>query len=100
MTISSSGVNGVLRAYTGQKVALNNSKDSTKVRPAGKDQVELSAQVRQLKQAQEIVANSTGVRKEKVAELAMAIRQGRYRVDPSKVAECILAEVGQYRREV
>lgn len=100
MNLSSSGVNGILRAYTNQKVALNNSKDSTKAKLGGKDQVELSDRVRNLKRAQEIVAKSSAVRQDKVEELTIAIRQGRYRVDPEKVADCLLAEVRSYHREV
>lgn len=100
MNISSSGVGGVIRAYTKQKVGLDNSKASDKARPSAKDQVELSARARDLKRAQEIVAASPVVRRDKVAELTKAIRQGRYRIEPDKVAESLLAQVREYCREV
>ncbi len=47
-----------------------------------------------MKRAQEIVAASPAVRRDKVAELTKAIRQGRYRIEPDKVAESLLARCG------
>ena len=100
MTISSPGVKGVLRAYGGQKVALKEPKDTAKTKAPGQDQVVLSAQARDLKQALAIVAKSSAVRKHKVAELTNAVRQGIYRVDPDKVAASLFTAVRECGREV
>ena len=100
MTISSPGVNGVLRAYSGQKVTLKEPKDNAKTRAAGQDQVVLSARARDLKQALTIVATSRAVREGKVAELTTAIKEGSYRVDPDRVAASMLKTVREYGGEV
>lgn len=100
MTISSSGISGVLKAYTGQKVALNDSKDSTKAKVTDKDELVLSRKARDLKRARDIVAKSSPVRKDKVEEITNAIQKGCYQVDPDKVAQRILATVRKYRQEV
>lgn len=100
VTISSPGVNGVLRAYSGQKVTLKESKDNAKAKTVEQDQVVLSSQVRDLKQAMAIVATKSAVRESKVAELTIAIKEGRYKINPEKIADSILKTVRQYGGEV
>mgnify|MGYP001070469048 CR=1 FL=1 len=100
MNIPSSGAGTVLGTYAQQKAAFKKSKLAPRAQPTAADQVELSAQARGLKRAQEIVAASASVRPHKVAELAQALKQGRYRINPAEIADSILDQVREYRREV
>jgi len=100
MTITSPGLKGVLQAYTNQKVTATESRYTARAKATSGDQVVLSQQARCLNRAQEIVAKSSPVRREKIERLAKAIAAGRYQVDPEAVAEKILAEPRFLDREV
>ncbi|MGI6128473.1 MAG: flagellar biosynthesis anti-sigma factor FlgM [bacterium] len=102
MTIYSSGLHNVLRAYSGQKVTSNENKDNARVKTeaVGQDQVVLSPRARDLKQALAIVAKSSYVREEKIGKLTAAIKEGRYRVDSANVARSLLTKVREFSREV
>ena len=91
MTITSPGLNGVLSAYAGRKVAAAESKRAARTKSAGGDQVILSQQARDLSRARKLVAQSSAVRADKVKRLAAEIAAGTYQVDPEAVAEKMLA---------
>lgn len=99
MTITSPGLNGVLQAYTSQKVSAAENRHTARTKVTSGDQVILSQQARYLSRAREIVAQSSPIRKEKVERLAEAIAAGTYQVDPEAVAERILAAPRLFDRE-
>ncbi|HHY92255.1 MAG TPA: flagellar biosynthesis anti-sigma factor FlgM, partial [Firmicutes bacterium] len=63
------------------------------------DLVILSQQARDLSRAREIVAQSSGVRSDKVQAIAAQIAAGTYQVDPEAVAAKMLAAVRLLDRE-
>ncbi|HKM39210.1 MAG TPA: flagellar biosynthesis anti-sigma factor FlgM [bacterium] len=98
MKISPSGVGNLFGAYAKQKNAMDKCEVAKQAQLTAADQVELSAQARDLRRAQEIVAASTAVRHCKVAELTTALEQGRYCIDPTAIAAAILHQAGEFRR--
>lgn len=99
MTITSPGLSGVLQAYAGHKVEAVEPKRTVRAKAAEGDLVILSQQARDLSRAREIVAQSSGVRSDKVQAFAVQIAAGTYQVDPEAVAAKMLAAVRLLDRE-
>ncbi|NLY49557.1 MAG: flagellar biosynthesis anti-sigma factor FlgM [Firmicutes bacterium] len=101
MTIYSTGVRGVLRAYQGDRVTLNQDRRNVEGKAkSDEDSVVLSPQAQKLRRAQEMVAKESAVREEVVARISQEVAAGTYRIDPDEVAKKLLAASRLFDREV
>lgn len=90
MKVSNSQVQQVLGHYSRQ-VQRPKGADEAKSPGLGQDQVELSPEAREIKAAQQALAQTPEVRTDKVEELKGRIASGTYEVRGEEVAEKIIA---------
>ncbi|MBF0609701.1 MAG: flagellar biosynthesis anti-sigma factor FlgM [Magnetococcales bacterium] len=91
---------GSVERLTSNRVAANRyqSTAQSSSQPSRSDDVNFSSTARTVSQANEVVKNSPDVRAEKVGAIQEAIDSGRYDVGSTKVADAILRQVLQYRK--
>ena len=90
MKVSNAQVQQVLGHYTRQ---VQRSKGAADAKPPqlGQDQVELSPEAREIKAAQQALAQTPEVRADKVEDLKRRVASGTYEVRGEEVAEKIIA---------
>lgn len=87
----SANVNPYLNRVQGS-TERSESKESAPTRDASADRVELSEAAKTLQQARSLLAASSDIREEKVAELKGMIRRGVYNVSGQEVAARIIGQ--------
>ena len=68
------------------------SSDTKEASTTNKDSVLLSSQAQTLAKLENTIKSSTGVDQEKVASIKAAIDDGSFNIDPSSIADKLLAE--------
>ncbi|MBY5922075.1 flagellar biosynthesis anti-sigma factor FlgM [Ferrimonas balearica] len=82
------GASHTLPSQSKAKPAVNSDSSPAPARPAG-DAVVLTEQAQQLARAESNLANATGIDQGKVDAIKQAIAEGRYHVDPERLAQNI-----------
>lgn len=87
MIISNSQVQSILRLQI-NSYQKNNTVEAVSASKA--DSLELSSRAKEMKLAKEMILKSPEIRADKVNELKMQIREGKYQVSASDIAEKII----------
>lgn len=89
--------NSRVQTTTTQKESANTASGAAKAQTAGRaDSVEITAQAQQLQGVQSQMASLPEIDDKKVAEIKSAIAEGRYKIDPEKLA----ANIGAFESEL
>ncbi|MBY6186082.1 flagellar biosynthesis anti-sigma factor FlgM [Marinobacter hydrocarbonoclasticus] len=83
-----SGASHTLPSQSKAKPAVSSESSQAPARPAG-DAVVLTEQAQQLARAESNLANASGIDQAKVDAVRQAISEGRYHVDPERLAQNI-----------
>lgn len=92
MNISRTQLDGIMRAYL-ENQGHSKTKLSRKTPKTYADEVNLSAEVREIAHAIKLASQVEDVRTEKVEELKAKIKAGTYNIDGKLVADKIVEEI-------
>ncbi|MCG1011205.1 flagellar biosynthesis anti-sigma factor FlgM [Tepidanaerobacter sp. GT38] len=91
MNISRAQLDGIMRAYL--KSSEHSKAKLDKKAPTYTDEVNLSAEVREIAHAIKLASQVEDIRTEKVEELKAKIKAGTYNIDGKLVADKIVEEI-------